>query len=110
MSRASRPGVIACGEIACGVIASIVILAGPALAQLDTNKMVALRIELESKDQKRIAAVRQQVQTEMTKPERVAFLRYGIWSKDRRAAVWCANKLEHDQVDLREAERVIDLL
>jgi len=78
-------------------------------AQPEADRIAALRLELASKDQKRIDAARQQVLA-LPKPERVNLFRAAIWSKDPQAAVWSANKLKYDQVDLREAARVVDLL
>lgn len=68
-----------------------------------------LQQELESVDLKRVAAARKQV-LELPAPERVDLLRKAIWSKAPQAAVWSANSLKYDQVDLREAARVVDLL
>lgn len=78
-------------------------LAGSLAAQAN------LRAELESGDKRRIAAARQQV-LELFKSEQVDFLRDAIWSENPQAAVWSANRLMYDQVDLREAARVVDLL
>ncbi len=83
-------------------------LAGLALAGL-AQAQADLRAELESGDATRIVAARQQVLA-LPKPQQVDFFRDAIWSKVPQAAVWSANNLKHDEVDLREAARVIDLL
>lgn len=43
-------------------------------------------------------------------PDEVALLRRGIWSQDPEVSIAAAARLDYDQVDARESERVMELL